>query len=130
MGGTPDDRVVLGTTEIYDPVANTFQAGPLMDTGRYKFDACVDPDGRIIAAGSDRAGVFDPDPTVTPEVEYAASEFQAIAGTFGPVRWFPTVTCLTGGDVLVVGGYDERIRIHEDALLIGEPDIGAHAGLD
>jgi hypothetical protein len=37
-----------------------------------------------------------------------------------PVGAFATATALVGGDVLVLGGYDDRIEISGAALLAGE----------
>jgi hypothetical protein len=34
------------------------------------------------------------------------------------VRSFATATALPDGSVLIIGGYDDRIRIHPDAFLI------------
>lgn len=37
IGGTSDDRELLRSTEIYDPVGRTFQPGPDLSQGRYKW---------------------------------------------------------------------------------------------
>lgn len=116
MGGTPDDHQYLSTTEIYDPATGQFTPGPPMDTGRYKISSAVDTDGRIILAGGTQAAVYD------------AGQFRPIPGTAGPIRWLPSITALPNGDVLIVGGYDERIGIHDDALLLSASLIAAAAG--
>jgi Galactose oxidase, central domain len=41
-----------------------------------------------------------------------------VATTAGPTRWTTTATALPDGTVLVVGGYDEGIRVHSDAHII------------
>jgi hypothetical protein len=84
-----------------------------MGEGRYKLTTVVDPDGRIIVAGGTDVAVYD------------AGAFHPIGGTSGPVRWTPSVTSLPNGDVLIVGGYNERIDIHHDALLITASQIDA-----
>ena len=114
LGGTPDDRELLRTTELYNPQTGQFEPGPPMDTERYKFNdaTAVDPDGHVIVAGGTQVAVYDGD-------------FHPIAGTAGSVRWTPTVTSLPNGDVLIVGGYDDRIRVHDDALLISASQIVA-----
>jgi len=116
LGGTPDDRVLLRSTEIYDPRSDRFEPGPSMDVDRYKFVAVPDAGGRLIVAGGTRVSVFD------------GGEFRAVAGTSGRIRWVPTVTVLPNGDVLVVGGYDDRIRLFSDAQLISASRIDAASG--
>jgi Kelch motif/Galactose oxidase, central domain len=106
MGGTVDDRLLFDTTEIYDPATGQFTPGPRMDMGRYKLTATVDADGRIIVVGGTEAAIYD------------AGRFEPIAGTAGPIRWVASVTSLPDGDVLIVGGYDDRIRLLGDALLV------------
>jgi WD40 repeat protein len=113
LGGTPDDRELLSSTEIYDPSTGQFEPGPPMDTPRYKLTAAVDADGRVIVAGGTQTAVYD------------SGGFHPINGTAGLLRWSPTVTVLPNGDVLIVGGYDERIRVHDDALLISASQIAA-----
>jgi hypothetical protein len=115
LGGTPGDRELLSTTEIYDPRTGEFEPGPPMDTPRYKLVAGVDADGRVIVAGGIRAAV------------YGSDGFQPIDGTAGSPRWFPTVTSLPNGDVLIVGGYDDSIRVHDDAQLISASQIATAA---
>ena len=114
LGGTADDRQLLRSTEIYDPQTGQFEQGPSMDTERYKFNdaVAVDPAGHVIVGGGTQAAVYD-------------GEFHPIDGTAGSRRWTPTVTSLPNGDVLIVGGYDERIRVHDDALLITASQIAA-----
>jgi hypothetical protein len=79
-----------------------------MDIERYKFIAVpVDELGRIIIAGGTQMAVYD------------ADQFRPIPGTAADSpRWSPTVTVLPDGDVLVIGGYDDRIDLYPDALLI------------
>jgi hypothetical protein len=108
LGGTPDDRRLLRSTEIYDPATGEFEPGPPMDIERYKFIAVpVDELGRIIIAGGTQLAVYDSD------------QFRPIPGTAADSpRWSPTVTVLPDGAVLVIGGYDDRIDLYPDALLI------------
>jgi hypothetical protein len=118
LGGTSDDRILLRTTEIYDPATGEFTPGPTMGAERYKFiDAiAVDSSGRFVVGGGTQVEV------------YSAGQFHPISGTTGPVRWVPTVTRLTNGDVLLIGGYDGRIDLHSDALLITAGQIAGAAG--
>ena len=113
LGGTPDDRELLSSTEIYDPSTGQFEPGPPMDTRRYKLTAAVDNDGRVIVAGGTAAAVYD------------SGAFHPIDGTAGSLRSSATVTSLPNGDALIVGGYDERIQVYDDALLITANQISA-----
>jgi hypothetical protein len=111
LGGSRDDRDLLRTTEIYDPGTGAFGPGPTMDIERYKFVVTSDAAGRIVVAGGTQLAVYD------------AGRFHPVAGTTGPIRWTPTVTGLPDGDILVIGGYDDRIRLYDDARLISVRQI-------
>ena len=109
LGGTTDDRHVLATTEVFDPATNTFTPGPDMGVERYKItDAVTVAKGRVVVAGGTQIDTYDA----------SSARFQLVPGSQGVWRSFPTATALIDGSVLIVGGYDERIRIHHDALLV------------
>jgi hypothetical protein len=110
LGGTTDDTELLASTEILDLAASKFSPGPAMSTPRYKFPDAVarTSTGRLVVAGGTQVDVLAPD----------GRSFGAITTSTGARRWFPTATALPGGTVLIVGGYDERIRVHPDAHLI------------
>jgi len=80
-----------------------------MSTPRYKFpDAVVRTTaGHLVVAGGTQVDVLAPD----------GRSFRAIT-TGAARRWFPTATALPDGTVLIVGGYDERIRVLADAQII------------
>jgi hypothetical protein len=103
IGGTPDDRHLLRSTEIFDPVTDRFRAGPDLVSGRYKLSgsAAVLPDGRVVVAGG------GPGLEVV-DVGRARSEVVEEAG----VDWasFSTVG-VARGRLVVVGGYDRDIRL-------------------
>ncbi|MBX6721961.1 MAG: hypothetical protein IRY92_01785 [Dactylosporangium sp.] len=109
LGGTTDDITLLASTEILDLTTNTFTLGPAMSTPRYKFpDAVVRTTaGHLVVAGGTQVDVLAPD----------GRSFRAIT-TGAARRWFPTATALPDGTVLIVGGYDERIRVLADAQII------------
>jgi hypothetical protein len=54
-----------------------------------------------------------------PEILRAGAEqFEDIEGELPGELMFATATVLTSTDVLLVGGYDERIRSHDGAWLV------------
>lgn len=110
LGGTPDDSELLASTEILDLATNRSTPGPMMSTPRYKFpDAVVrTTTGLLVVAGGTQVDVLAPD----------GRSFRAIATGAGARRWAPSATALPDGTVLVVGGYDDRIRVHRDAHII------------
>lgn len=96
------------TTEFYDPVTERFTAGPRMQSARYKIvDAVVAlPDGTVLVAGDgERPEIYDP----------GTGAFRRMTGTTIGALAFSTATRLVDGRVLVVGGYDERIRSTDGA---------------
>lgn len=82
-----------------------------MNAERYKFMDAVARTSRdrIVVAGGVGVDVLADD----------GHSFSALPATSGPRRRsFPTATALADGSVLVVGGYDERIRLHTDAFVV------------
>lgn len=100
----------MRSTEIFDPESGRFAAGPDMRQARHKIeDALVMlPSGRVlVAGGAPHPEVYDP----------RAGKFTMSDGTFGGERMFATATRLGDGRVLILGGYDERIRTSNAAWL-------------
>jgi hypothetical protein len=110
LGGTTDDTEVLDSTEILDPGTLRSTPGPAMSTVRYKFADAVarTSSGQVVVAGGSGIDVLAPD----------GGRFHALTTSHG-VRSFATATALLDGGVLIIGGYDDRIRIHPDAFLAG-----------
>jgi hypothetical protein len=84
-----------------------------MRTRRYKIrDAAVLLNGGevFVAGGAPRAEVYDP----------ATGIFSLVAGTI-PARFYSTATLLASGEVLVAGGYGERMQ-PEAGAWIYQPD--------
>lgn len=112
VGGS-DDRDFAGrrtSAELYQPsLRRWIRVGPL-SAPRFKLgDAVVAlPDGgALVAGGAPLADRYDP----------RSRRFRAGAGT-GRVLAFATATRLGDGEVLVVGGYDDRITVAADAWLL------------
>ncbi len=102
-GSDPRDRDRYASTEIFDSHTGAFTVAQPMGLPRYKVrGAAVQlPDGRVLVAGGARfAELLDP----------RAGTFRRVAGDFGEDYSFATATLLPGGDVLVIGGYDNGMR--------------------
>lgn len=115
IGGTDNDQRLWNTTEIYDPATRTFRPGPALNAGRYKLSgsAAVLPDGRVVVAGGGPgAEVLDVPADSSTELTGAATGRAS----------FSTVNTL-GSQVLILGGYDESIRLtHLFERLAPPPD--------
>jgi hypothetical protein len=116
LGGSDerDGRGRYTSTEFFDPARNQFTRGPDMIAPRYKIrDAVVVlPSGAVlVAGGAEDAELFDP----------RTRRFMKVSGSLAGTRMFATATLLPNEAVLVVGGYDDRIRPSADARVI-HPD--------
>ena len=111
LGGTSDDRALLASTEIFDPVTGTYAAGPSMRAGRYKLAgaAAVLDDGRVVVGGGG------------PGVEIIDAEAGVATGLelLSGVSSFGTVT-VADGLLYFIGGYDESIMLRR-TFLVTEP---------
>jgi hypothetical protein len=108
-GQTRDDPAArLATTELFDPRANRFRAGPTMAEPRYKISDAVVllPDGRLVISGGRGVEVYD------------AGRLTRLGAVPGPERQFPAAAALTDGTVLVTGGYDNSTRVTASSVLV------------
>ncbi len=114
MGGTPDDRTLLKSTEIFDPESGRFAAGPDLAEARYKLQggAVVLESGRVIIAGGGR----------TIEVLDVARGHADTIDDLGVRGSFATISLLGSGDLIVIGGYDDRIDLRDEARLVRTGD--------
>jgi hypothetical protein len=99
-GGSNENgrQVTFSSTEIFDPQAGRFSAGPPMKFSRYKLlsGVAVLNDGRVLlAGGAERPEIFDP----------ARNVFTAVNGDALEGYLFSTATLLRDGRVLLVDGY-------------------------
>jgi hypothetical protein len=98
------------TTEIYDPTASRFIAGPRLNADRFKLADAVATlrDGSLIVAGGDA------------QVErYDAQRNRvAPAATLDDAYFSATATALPDGRVLIAGGYDRDITASRNAWLL------------
>lgn len=98
-------------TEIYDPATGKFTPGPEMRWARHKLTDAVAvlPSGAVlVAGGAARPELFDP----------SARAILPVEGELDGAQMFATATLLRTGGVLVLGGYDERVRSSAGAWLV------------
>jgi hypothetical protein len=120
MGGTPDDKNLLATTELFDPGTGTFTDGPSLAEARYKMPGgAVVLDGhRVLIAGGGRSV----------EILDLASGVSTIVESFAGRGSFTTVNVLGSAGVLVLGGYDDRITLRRQYLVLGPQDLEGSGG--
>jgi len=88
------------SAEIYDPGSGRFSATGTMNTARFKLPAAVAllPNGKVLVAGGGPfAELFDEN----------TGTFTRVPGSLGSARFFASLTLLSGGQVLITGGYAE-----------------------
>jgi hypothetical protein len=115
LGGTTDDRHLLRSTEIFDPVVNDFRAGPDLVSGRYKLSgsAAVLPDGRVaVAGGGPGLEVVDVARAGSEAIDQAGADWASFS-TVGVAR----------GRLVVVGGYDRDIRLTDTNIDLALRDL-------
>jgi hypothetical protein len=115
IGGTPDDENLLATTEIFDPATSTFSAGPDLTEGRYKMTGgaiALDGNRVLIGGGGKSVELLD--------VDGATSERIAALGQRGS---FTTVNQWGGAAFIVLGGYDDRITLRREYLVLRASDL-------
>ncbi|MDC8016240.1 kelch repeat-containing protein [Tahibacter soli] len=104
-GGTGAGGAVLGSTELYDAVTNTWSAGPAMPAARANHTATRLRSGKVLVVGG-----FDGTAIVGTALLYdpVANAWSAAAAPSG-ARANHTATLLSSGKVLVVGGNNESV---------------------
>ncbi len=98
------------SAEIWDPRTRAFAAAGRMHSQRYKIplSAVRLANGSVlVAGGAPQAELFEP----------ASQAFALVPGDLGASYAFSTATLLASGDVLVAGGYDDRIRLTDQAFI-------------
>ncbi len=114
-GGTPDDTTLLRTTEVFDPETRRFHDGPDLRSGRYKLTdslVALPGDRAVVAGGGDGVETVDLDLGVA----------RLVPALAGGRRSFSTVG-ITGDDLVLVGGYDEGIRLTRTYLTVAVTDL-------
>ncbi len=99
------------STEIFDPSTGQFVDGPALSSARHKI-----PDAVLVLSSGD---VLVLGGARRPEILRAGAErFADLEGELPGDLMFATATLLSSRGVLLVGGYDERIRSHDDAWMV------------
>lgn len=99
----------LNTTEIFDPVTNTFSAGPVMSTKRLGHEAVKLPNGLVLLVGGINGGInlgVTALPTFTNSTQLfnpATNSFTA-SGNIVSSRLKPLLKVLPSGNVIMAGG--------------------------
>jgi hypothetical protein len=112
VGGS-DSQDAFGrydTAERYDPAAGSFSPAGTMHAERYKLSAAVTRlgDGEVlVAGGAPMVERFDP----------RSGGFLLVPGNLGGSFAFSTATRLANADVLIAGGYDDRVQLTNRAWL-------------
>jgi N-acetylneuraminic acid mutarotase len=101
VSGGSSGSAVLKSTELYDPVKNTWSAGADMKTARTGHTAVLLLNGKVLVAGGfdgkaalATAEIYDP----------ASNTWTATTGPMAYSHNYHTATLLTSGKVLIAGG--------------------------
>ena len=107
------DDVSKASTEIFDPAANRWSAGPPLGTARAEFVMVRLPGGRLLAvAGVDRSGrLLD-----SAELLGTAADAWAPTGKLAEARMWPAVALLPDGRVLLAGGGTDVNANHRSVM--------------
>jgi hypothetical protein len=120
IGGTSDDVTLLATTEVFDPSTLTFAAGPGLHEGRYKMPggALALSGGQVLIAGGGSSVEL---------LDTRTNDSRVIA-EFGTRGSFATISRLGDGSWVVIGGYDDRIRLTRVFLRLAPEDLEGPGG--
>ena len=111
-----DWRGKMNSAEIYDPATGGFSDAGKMSEARFKLTNAIVrlPDGKVlVAGGGGHAEIFDP----------ASLRFSVVAGPEMDGRYFSTATLLSGGRVLLAGGYGENVEPSSNGAWIYMPPL-------
>jgi hypothetical protein len=106
-GGSPFDPA-FASSEIFDPAAGAFTAGPNMNRPRRNHVLTTLADGRVLVTGGIQLRGSGFGATPFAEVYDPATGHFLPVGALGTGRWLHTATRLADGRVLVVGGRDNN----------------------
>jgi len=98
-GGADGDGHAVASVALFDPVANTWSAGPALTTGRHQHTTTLLADGRVLVAGGS-AGT----PLTSAEIYNPLTNAWTATAEMGTARSGHSATLLDDHSVLVAGG--------------------------
>lgn len=101
-GGVNDAGAPLASTEIYDPIADRWQAGAALATPRSRHDSTLLPDGRVLVSGGRDA---DGAALGGTEIYDPARDTWSRGPDLIEARWDHHVVVLPDGGALAAGGW-------------------------
>ena len=106
-GGYPQapSSTPTASSEIYDPISNTWSDGEDLVTARWIHTTTLLPDGRVLVVGGSSSSGANSALTSAELYDEASGKFSTAASLSVP-RWSHTATPLSHGRVLVIGGED------------------------
>jgi hypothetical protein len=119
IGGTTDDEKLLSSTEVFDPATGAFTPGPTLHEPRYKMTTGA------ISVGGNRVLISGGGLSV--ELVDVSAGKSTVVRDFAQRGSFATVTALGADMWLVIGGYDDRITLRREFLILGREEIDATA---
>ena len=96
-------QVATNTTEIYDPISDTFSYGPLLSTPRSLHTMTELQNGKYLMAGGVDAGN---NPQASCELYDPATNTFTVVASMSSARMGHTATLLADGRIFVSGGFD------------------------
>jgi N-acetylneuraminic acid mutarotase len=100
------ERTALSSTEIYNPVSNTWTPGRSMGTVRYSHTATLLADGRVLVVGGN-GGLPPRTQLASAEIYDPSTDAWTPISDMSVARVEHTATALPDGKVLVAGGANE-----------------------
>jgi hypothetical protein len=108
VAGGYDGRALRGDAEIFDPATNALTRAGALVTPRGGATGTLLADGRVLIAGGGDAEAGDRHALASAELFDPASGAFTTTGSLSQRRYKHGAVALPGGDVLVIGGSDER----------------------
>lgn len=109
-GGADKRDSLYASAEIYDPNTAQFTSISNMNYPRFKHigtSILLSDNNVLIGGGSDKAEIYN----------FRTGTFTPLQGNLGTTRLFSSATLLENGEVLITGGYDDRITARSESQL-------------
>lgn len=109
-GGADKRDSLYASAEIYDPNTAQFTSISNMNYPRFKHigtSILLQDNNVLIGGGSDKAEIYN----------FKTGKFDPLQGNLGTTRLFSSSTLLDNGEVLITGGYDDKIAARSEASI-------------